>query len=139
MPPVAHEKRASDDRRQQRSQGEYGGERRHHVRGAVALEVVAHNRPHHDWSATGGDTLKETRRDEDTDARTCGTGKRGQRIDRKATDQHPAPAKSVGQRPDDNLPRGVAEKVEAQRELDLVRRGQERCAERGQRRQRHVD
>jgi hypothetical protein len=89
--------------------------------------MVAYDRSHHDRSTTGGDTLKETRCDEDTDARTCGTGKRGQRIDRKATDQHAAAAKSVGQRPDDDLPRGVAEKIEAQRARPL-RRGSRQMA-----------
>jgi hypothetical protein len=73
--------------------------------------MVAYDRSHHDRSTRGGDTLKETRRDEDTDAGTCGTGKRGQRIHRKATDQHTAPPKSIGQRSDDNLPSGVAEEI----------------------------
>ena len=109
------------------------------MRGAVPFEVVAHDRPYHDRSATGRDTLKETRRDEDADAGTCGAGKRRQRIDSKATDDYAAPSESVGQRADEDLSRSIANEIEAQCELDLVGRGRKRRAEGWQRRQRHVD
>ena len=74
------------------------------MRGTVALEMVAHDRPYHDRSTTGGEALKKTCRDEDADARACGAGERRQRIDSKATDQHAAPPKSIGQGADDNIP-----------------------------------
>ena len=126
---------AAESRGQDRRQGDDRAERRVEPRGVDARIHVAHHRSSDDDPGGSRDPLKQTQDIEHADRRRRCTAERRADVEDQTSDQGPAAAECVAQRPDEQLTDGDPDHAHRQCYLDARRRHAEipsKARQRGQ-------